>query len=180
MISPRPNATAGRNVFTYSGELTGIPMGAAPMLLDSSYTITADIEVPADGGEGVIATQGGRFGGWGFYLLKGKPVFLWNMLDLRRIRWEGTAALLPGKHTLEFAFKYEGLGMGTLAFNNRSGLGHGGPGTLKVDGNVVSRTRWSTVFPSFCNGTKRSTSARTRARPSTTRTTRCRSNSPAS
>ncbi len=76
MISPRPSATAGRNVFTYSGELTGIPMGAAPMLLDSSYTITAEIEVPADGAEGVIATQGGRFGGWGFYLLKGEAGFL--------------------------------------------------------------------------------------------------------
>jgi arylsulfatase len=147
MVSPRPSATAGRNVFTYSGELTGIPMGAAPMILDSSYTITAEIEVPADGGEGVLATQGGRFGGWGFYLLKGKPVFLWNMLDLRRIRWESPAQLAAGKHTLEFAFKYEGLGMETLAFNNRSGLGHGGPGTLKVDGKVVSSHKMEHSIP---------------------------------
>jgi arylsulfatase A-like enzyme len=147
MISPRPSLTAGRDQFTYSGELTGIPMGAAPSLLNASYTIKADIEIPAADAEGVIATQGGRFGGWGFYLLKGKPVFLWNMLDLRRIRWEGNAPLAPGKHTLEFAFKYEGLGEGTLAFNDRSGLGHGGPGTLKVDGQVVSSHKMEHSLP---------------------------------
>jgi hypothetical protein len=58
-----------------------------------------------------------HFGGYGFYLLKGKPVFLWNLLDLERLRWEGQA-LSPGKHTLEFDFKYDGLGFATLAFNN--------------------------------------------------------------
>ena len=46
-----------------------------------------------------IVTEGGRFGGFGLYLLKGKPVFTWNLLDLKRIKWEGTAALAPGKHT---------------------------------------------------------------------------------
>ena len=53
MVVPRPSVTAGRNVFTYTGELTGIPMGDAPQLLNTSYTITADIEVPKDGAEGV-------------------------------------------------------------------------------------------------------------------------------
>jgi len=71
----------------------------------------------------MLATQGGRFGGWGFYLLKGKPVYVWNLLDLKRVRWEGTDTLSPGKHTLEFEFKYDGMGMGTLAFNSTSGLG---------------------------------------------------------
>ena len=71
----------------------------------------------------MIVTQGGRFGGYGFYLLKGKPVFLYNFLDLKRTRWEGPDALSPGKHTLEFDFKYDGLGIGTLAFNNVSGIG---------------------------------------------------------
>ncbi len=56
-------------------------------------------------------------------MLKGKPVFLWNLVDLKRIRWEGTDALTPGKHVLEFDFKYDGLGMGTLAFDNFSGIG---------------------------------------------------------
>jgi len=86
----------------------------------------------------VIVTDGGRFGGCGLYLLKGKPVFLWNLLDLKRVRWEATEALTPGKHTLECDFKYEGLGFATLAFNNISGLGRPGTGTFKVDGKVVS------------------------------------------
>jgi arylsulfatase len=122
-------------------------MGDAPQLIAASYTITADIEVPAGGGEGVLATQGGRFGGWGFYLVKGKPVYTWNLLDLRRIRWEGTAPLSPGKHTLAFEFKYDGLGFATLAFNNRSGLGQGGTGVLKVDGKAVATQTMEHTIP---------------------------------
>ncbi len=106
-------------------------------MLDSSYTITADIDVPQGGAEGMILTSGGRFAGYGFYLLKGKPVFLWNLVDLKRVKWEGPDALTPGKHTLEFDFKYDGLGLGTLAFNNMSGLGRPGTGMLKVDGKEV-------------------------------------------
>jgi hypothetical protein len=79
----------------------------------------------------MILTSGGRFGGYGFYLLKGKPVFLWNLIDLKRVRWEGPDVLTPGKHIVEFDFKYDGLGLGTLEFNNMSGLGRSGTGTLK-------------------------------------------------
>ena len=95
----------------------------------------------------MIVTQGGRFGGYGFYLLKGKPVFLWNLLDLKRMRWEGPDALTPGKHTLEFDFKYDGLGVGTLAFNNVSGIGRGGTGVLKVDGKEVARQTMEHTMP---------------------------------
>ena len=56
-----------------------------------------------------------------------KPVFAWNLVDLKRPRWEGTEALAPGKHTVEFDFKYDGLGAGTLAFNNLSGIADFGP-----------------------------------------------------
>jgi arylsulfatase A-like enzyme len=156
MVTPRPSVTAGRNVFTYSGELTGIPMGDAPQLLATSYTITADVEVPEartlglgapQPGDGMIATQGGRFGGWGFYVLKGKPVYVWNLLDLKRVRWEGAEALSPGKHTVEFDFKYDGLGFATLAFNNTSGIGRGGTGVLKVDGRVVATQTMERTIP---------------------------------
>jgi hypothetical protein len=149
MVTPRPSVTAGRTEFKYSGELTGIPMGDAPSLIAASYTITAEIEVPEGGGEGVLATQGGRFGGWGFYLLKGKPVFTWNLVDLKRDRWEGPETLAPGKHTLVFDFKYDGLGFATLAFNNRSGLGHGGTGVLKVDGKEVVTQKMEHTIPAI-------------------------------
>jgi arylsulfatase len=54
----------------------------------------------------MLITQGGRFGGYGFYLKDSKPVFVWNLVDLKRIRWEGPV-LAPGKHVLEFDFKYD-------------------------------------------------------------------------
>jgi arylsulfatase A-like enzyme len=147
IVAPRPNITAGRTEFVYTKPMVGLPQGDSPFLLDSSYAITADIEVPEGGAEGMILTSGGRFAGYGFYLLKGKPVFLWNLVDLKRIKWEGPDVLAPGKHTLEFDFKYDGLGLGTLAFNNMSGLGKPGTGTLKVDGNVVATETMPHTLP---------------------------------
>jgi hypothetical protein len=147
MVTPRPSVAAGRSVFTYSGVLTGTPNGDAPPLLDSSYTIKAEVEVPEGGGDGMLATQGGRFAGWGFYLLKGKPVYVWNLLDLKRVRWEGKEALTPGKHTLEFDFAYDGLGIATLAFNSTSGIGRSGTGVLKVDGKEVAREKMEHTIP---------------------------------
>jgi len=147
LVQPRPNITAGRSEFVYTRPMTGLPQGDSPSLLNSSYTITADIEVPQGGAEGMILTSGGRFAGYGFYLLKGKPVFLWNMIDLERIKWQGTEALAPGRHMLEFDFQYEGLGAGTLAFNNMSGLAQPGTGTLKVDGKVVDTQKMKKTLP---------------------------------
>ncbi len=147
IVAPRPNITAGRTEFVYTRPMVGLPQGDSPSLLNSSYTITADIEVPEGGAEGMILTSGGRFAGYGFYLLKGKPVFLWNLIDLKRVKWEGPDALTPGRHTLEFNFKYDGLGVGTLAFNNLSGLGRSGTGTLKVDGKDVQSIKMERTLP---------------------------------
>ena len=147
VVAPRPNLSAGRTAFTWSGTVTGTPNGDAPSILDSSLHFKAEVEVPQGGAEGMIVTQGGRFGGYGFYVLKGKPVFLYNFLDLQRTSWEGPAALPPGRHTLEFDFKYDGLGMGTLAYNSVSGVGRGGTGVLKVDGKEVARRTMEHTIP---------------------------------
>jgi arylsulfatase A-like enzyme len=147
LVAPRPNITAGRSEFVYTRPLTGIPQGDSPLLLNTSYTITADVEVPEGGAEGILLTSGGRFGGYGFYLLKNKPVFLWNLVDLKRVRWEGADPLTAGKHTIEFDFKYEGLGAATLAFNNMSGIGQSGTGVLKVDGKEVATQKMEHTVP---------------------------------
>ena len=128
ILAPRPSATAGRTQFTYSGEVSGLPDGNAPNIVGKSFTVTADVEVPAKGAEGMLNTLGGRFGGYGLYLLKGKPVFTYNLLALERFRWEGPQALTPGKHTIVFDFKYDGPGMAK-----------GGTGVLSVDGKEVVR-----------------------------------------
>jgi len=127
LIAERPSTKAGRNVFTYSGRMPDIPTGAAPSFMNRSYSITADVTVPQGGGNGMLATLGGRFGGFGFYLLKGKPVFVYNALDLKRFRWEDSKALSAGRHTLTFDFTYAG-----------PGFGKGGTGVLSVDGKVVA------------------------------------------
>ena len=125
--TPRPSATAGRTVFTYSGKSSGLPYSDAPDITGKSYSITAEVEIPQGGAEGMINTLGGRAGGHGLYLLKGKPVFVYNFFDVERFRWEGQAALTPGKHTVVFDFKYDG-----------PGFGKGGTGVLSVDGKEVA------------------------------------------
>ena len=125
---PRPSAIAGRTEFTYSAEISGVPEGNAPDFIGKSYSVTADVEIPPNGAEGMLNTLGGRFGGWGLYLLKGKPVFTYNLLGLERFRWEGSQALTPGKHTIVFDFKYDGPGMAK-----------GGTGVLSVDGKEVDK-----------------------------------------
>ncbi len=147
IVAPRPNITAGRSEFVYRRPMTGLPQGDSPLLLNTSYTVTAEIEVPKGGAEGMILTSGGRFAGYGLYLLKGKPVWLWNLVDLERLKWEGSEALTPGPHTIEFDFKYDGLGAGTLAFNDFSGVGRPGTGTLKVDGKVVDTKPMPKTLP---------------------------------
>jgi arylsulfatase len=126
-LAPRPSATAGQTVFTYSGEISGIPTDDAPNILGKSFTITAEVDIPQGGGEGVIVTEGGRWGGFGLYLLKGKPVFLYNFLILAMFRWEGQEPLAAGQHTIVFDFTYDG-----------PGVAKGGTGVLKVDDEVVA------------------------------------------
>jgi Arylsulfatase A and related enzymes len=143
--TPRPSAVAGKTVFIYTGENAGIPLGNAPDILDKDYTITAEITVPKGGAEGMIVTLGGRFGGYGLYLLKGKPVFTYNLLDMERFRWEGGLgmardllgrALAPGKHTLVFDFKYDG-----------PGPGKGGTGVFTVDGKELAKKTLKHTIP---------------------------------
>lgn len=141
-ITPRPSATAGQNAFTYSGEMPGIPLSDSPSILNRSFTITADIEVPEGGGDGMLVTAGGRFGGYGLYLLKGKPVFSYNMLMLLTARWDGEQPpLTAGKHTIVFDFKYDG-----------PGIAKGGTGVLKVDGNDVRTLQVPKTVPFLLPG----------------------------
>jgi len=129
-VNNRPSLTAGRDEFTYFPGLVRIPEGAAPDLKNKSYQIKAEVVIPKGGAEGMLLTHGGRFSGYGLYLLKGKPVFLYNLAGVARYSVAGTEALTPGKHTILFAFKYDG-----------GGLGKGGKGTLQVDGKTVATGR---------------------------------------
>jgi len=119
----RPSLTRGRSVFTYYPGQVRIPEGAAPDMKNKSFQIAASVEIPAGGAEGMLITQGGRFAGWGLYVLGGKPVFCYNLAGVDRYFVTGEDALTPGKHTIALDFKYDG-----------PGLGKGGTATLMVDG----------------------------------------------
>ena len=140
--TPRPSLTAGRTEFNYTRGITGVPNSGAPSILNKSYTITAEVEIPAGGAEGMIVTDGGRFGGYALFLSKGvagvrrgKPVFMYNLLDLKRTTWDGPE-LKPGKHTIVFDFKADA-----------PGLGKGGTGVLTVDGKEVARNSMEHTTP---------------------------------
>jgi arylsulfatase len=138
ILAPRPSAVAGRTEFSYSGEISGVPEGNAPNIIGKSFSITAEVEIPQGGAEGMLNTLGGRFGGYGLYMVKGKPVFTYNLLAVERFRWEGQEAVTPGKHTIVFDFKYDGPGMAK-----------GGTGVLSMDGKEIARKAIPHTIPAL-------------------------------
>jgi arylsulfatase len=140
LLVQRPGFSAGRTEFTYSGTGVGLTSDSSPPILNRAYRVTAEIEVPAGGANGMLATQGGRFGGYGFYLREGRPVWTWNFLDIERVKWEGTAALPPGRHTITFQFQPDAAG---------PPIGRGGVGTLSVNGQRVAERRMERTIPFY-------------------------------
>ncbi len=135
-VDLRPSLTRGRDEFTYYPGLVRIPEGAAPDLKNKSYQIKAELEIPKGGANGMLLTHGGRFSGYGLYVLKGKPIFHYNLAGVAQYDIAGKDMLEPGKHTILYDFKYDG-----------GGLGKGGTGTLQVDGKTVATGRIERTLP---------------------------------
>ncbi len=135
-VSNRPSLTRGRDEFTYFPGLVRIPEGAAPDVKNKSFRIVAEVDVPKGGANGVLLTHGGRFAGYGFYVLAGKPVFTYNLAGVARYSVASKIPLAPGKHTIVFDLAYDG-----------GGLGKGGAGTLQVDGKTVATGRIERTLP---------------------------------
>lgn len=134
----RPGPAAGRTQFVYTAPMTSTQFAVAPSILNRSYRITAEIEVPQGGANGVLVTQGGRFAGYGLYLKDGKPTFTINLLGLERPKWQGTEALSPGKNTIVFDWKMDPQGMA---------VARGGTGTLSVNGKQVAQHSLPKTLP---------------------------------
>jgi len=126
-VSNRPSNIRGIKEFTYYPGMVRIPEGSAPDLKNRSFGISAVVEIPKAGAEGLLMTQGGRFAGVGLYLLKGKPVFVYNLVGVERYTVAGKEALTPGRHVVTLDFNYDG-----------GGVGKGGQATLSVDGKAVA------------------------------------------
>ena len=134
-VTNRPSLTAGRDTFTYYPGLVRIPEGAAPDTKNKSWRIEAEVVIPEGGAEGIILTHGGRFAGYGLYLLEGKPVFCYNLAGVAHYYVRGEEKLSPGKHTLVYNYQHDG------------GVGKGGIGTIEVDGKSVGSSRIERTLP---------------------------------
>jgi arylsulfatase len=132
----RPDLMAGRTSMTLAEGMTGMMEGVFVNVKNRSKTITAEIEVPAGGGNGTIIAQGGRFGGWSLYVKDGVPAYDYNFLGLQRTSIAATAPLKPGKATVRFEFAYDG-----------GGPGKGGMGTLFVNDAKVAERRIENTQP---------------------------------
>jgi len=139
-IVPRPGPAAGRRQFVYTSPVSSLQPATAPNLTNRAYRITAEIDVPKGGANGMIVTHGGRFGGYGLYLVQGRPKFTYNFLGLARARWQGPA-LTEGHHTIVFDWQPDTGKVVPLPF------GIGGTGTLSVDGNPVATRSMSRTVP---------------------------------
>ncbi len=124
----RPSLTRGRDTFTYYAGMNRIPNGASPDVLNRSFSITADVVIPQNGGNGMLITQGGRFGGYGLYMLNGKLVYTFNMDGIYSADIVSTDNVPAGRHTVTMDFKYNG-----------GGIAKGGTATLLVDGAQVGQ-----------------------------------------
>lgn len=132
----RPNPMGKRTEMTYYPGTVGLPDGASPHMCNRSWTVTADIDVPASNANGMIVTHGGLEGGYGLYLRDGKPTFVYNFLSIERTTITGDAALPPGPTTLSVVFTYDG-----------GGLGKGGEFTLKANGKALATQRIERSIP---------------------------------
>jgi arylsulfatase A-like enzyme len=126
----RPDLMAGRTSLTVHQGMIGMSENVFINLKNKSHVITAELEIPKNGANGVIIAQAGRFGGWSLYLKDGKPNYTYNWLGLQRYTIAARQALPAGKGTLRFEFAYDG-----------GGIGKGGAGTILFNSKAIAAGR---------------------------------------
>jgi arylsulfatase len=135
-IAGRPDIMQGRKSLTLYDGMNGMLENTFLNVKNQSKTITAEIEIPEGGADGVLLTQGGRFGGWSLYMKDGKPAYTYNFLGLSRNTVMGETPISPGKAVIVLDFKYDG-----------GGPGKGGMATLSVNGEQVAEGRIDRTQP---------------------------------
>ncbi len=109
-----------------------IPEGSAPNFKNKSWAVAAEVTIPEGGANGVLATIGGRFGGWALLMQDGKPQFVYAFSNQpeHKFRIASSQSIPAGNHVVRLVFKYDG-----------GGIGKGATGTLFVDGTPVAEGR---------------------------------------
>jgi len=132
----RPSLIGNRKSITYYPGIIALPDGASPPMLNKSWTITADFDVPDKNANGMIITHGGLEGGYGLYLREGKPVFVYNYLSIDRPTFVAKEPLPKGKNKLVINFVYDG-----------GGAGKGGQLTITANGKKIGEGRLAKTIP---------------------------------
>lgn len=135
-IAGRPDLLGDRTTLTLYSGMDGMLENTFMNVKNRSKTITAKVKIPKGGANGVILSQGGRFGGWSLYMKDGKPIYTYNYLGLERFIVASTSAIPAGDATILLDFAYDG-----------GGLGKGGLATLTVNGKVVAKGRIDKTQP---------------------------------
>lgn len=134
-LAGRPQLVTGTSQLLFGG-MGRLSENSVINIKNKSHSVTAEVEVPDGGAEGVIVAQGGAFGGWSLYGKGGKPVYCYNLLGLRRFKVEASAPIRAGTHQVRMEFEYDG-----------GGLAKGGGVTLYVDGEKVGEGRIDATIP---------------------------------
>ena len=135
-LAGRPDLMGDRTSLTLHAGMKGMSENVFLNVKNRSLTITADVEIPQGGANGVILAQGGRFGGWSLYMKDGKPIYVYNFLGLQRFTVASPQAVPAGKATIRFEFAYDG-----------GGLGKGGLATIYVNDKKVAEGRIERTQP---------------------------------
>jgi hypothetical protein len=137
-VAGRIDLLGDRSSVTYRGGMRRFTEETTPNIKNRSHTITADIDVPETGAEGVLIAQGGRFGGWSLYCTGGKPAYVYNYFGMSLYTVRGERPLTPGRHEVRLEFAYDG-----------GGLGKGGTAVLLVDGEKHATGRVEQTIPYY-------------------------------
>ncbi len=132
----RPDLMGGRTALTVYPGMSGIMENAFINVKNRSFSIAAEVTIPASGASGVVLCQGGRFGGWSLWMQDGRPRFTYNWLGIQRYEIAAKSAVPPGEHVLRFEFAYDG-----------GKPGSGGLGRISVDQTQMAEGRIDRTQP---------------------------------
>jgi arylsulfatase A-like enzyme len=134
-LAGRPKLVSGNSQLLFGG-MGRLTENSLINIKNRSHSVTAEVEVPGAGAEGVIIAQGGAFAGWSLYAKGGRPTYCYNLLGLQRFKVGGDGPIPAGTHQVRMEFAYDG-----------GGPGKGGSVTLYVDGRQVGEGRLQATVP---------------------------------
>jgi arylsulfatase A-like enzyme len=134
-IAGRPQLVRGDSQLLFGG-MGRLTENTLINIKNKSHSVTAEVDVPETGAEGVIIAQGGAYAGWSLYAKGGKPTYCYNLFGIQRFKTTGESEIPAGIHQVRMEFSYDG-----------GGLAKGGTVSLYVDGSKVGEGRVEGTVP---------------------------------